>query len=69
MNQKEFLYFLKNNVLLKEKMKDGWVKVNGMEYTFSPAFGGERINVLVREIGKIEKTYKILFADDFDCFI
>ena len=69
MNQKEFLDFLKKNVLLKEKMKDGWVEANGLEYTFSPAFGGERINVLVREIGKKQEKYKILFADDIECFM
>lgn len=69
MDRKVFMDYLSKNAKDKEKMKEDWVEVDGMEYKFSPTFGGERINVLVRDIGKIEKMYRILFADDFDFFI
>lgn len=69
MDNTEFMDYLSKNAKDKEKMKEDWVEVNGKEYKLSPAFGGERINVLVRDIGKIEATYKILFADDVEYFL
>ena len=69
MDKKVFMNYLSKNAKDKEMMKEDWVEVDGMEYKFSPAFGGERINVLVRDIGKNEKMYRILFADDMECFL
>ena len=69
MDKKYFMDYLKKNEKNKEKMKEDWVELDGKEYRLSLAFGGERINVLVRDIGKIDKTYKILFADDMEYFL
>ena len=65
--------FVKNLVItnktLLEEMKNEWRQIGEFEYIFSPAFGGERINVLEREIGKPLDIYPILFACDFEDLI
>ena len=66
MNDKKLLHLLQSNNEIKNKMKQSWTLIDGKEYIFSPAFGGERINILVREKNKIEKTYKIVFSVDIE---
>jgi len=66
MNSEEFKKYLSKNSDVLEKLKNDWVKIGKLEYKFSPAFGGERINVLYREPNKIQEIYSILFADDID---
>ena len=68
MNATEFKKFLSKNPPIKEKLKNDWVEINGLEYIFSPAFGGERINVLYREPQQTANIYNILFADDVEYF-
>ena len=68
LTQDQFLQHIKDFPADRKKMKDGWVEIDNIEYSFSPAFGGERINVLWRKSGQEQKTYSILMADDFDRF-
>ena len=68
MNSEEFKKYLSKNPDVREKLKNDWVKIGKLEYIFSPAFGGERINVLYREPQKIQEMYSILLADDVDFF-
>mgnify|MGYP001324684928 CR=1 FL=1 len=63
-----FMNYLKNNNLL-DNLKNDWFKIgNKYEYKFSSAFGGERINVLVRYEGQESNNYSILFAGDVSLF-
>ena len=66
MNNKELLHLLQSNNEIRNQMKEKWIEIGGKEYIFSPAFGGERINILVREKNKLEKYYKIVFSIDID---
>ena len=66
MNNKELLHLLQSNNEIKNHMKQNWTEIGGKEYIFSPAFGGERINILVREKNKVEKYYNIVFSIDID---
>lgn len=68
MNEFQFLNHIKANPQLKKLLKEKWVAIGNLEYKFSPAFGGERINVLYREMGKEAGMYPILFAGDVDDF-
>jgi hypothetical protein len=56
----------------KEKcslMQKQWLKIGDFEYKISPAFGGERCNVLWRKPGVESSIYNILFAWDTSDFI
>ena len=51
----------------KEKfnlMQKQWLKIGDFEYKISPAFGGERCNVLYRKPGVESALYNILFVWD-----
>ena len=63
-----FMDYLKTNNLL-DNLKKNWVKIgNKYEYKLSCAFGGERINILVRHEGQESDNYSILFAGDISLF-
>lgn len=63
-NSNEFLDFVKKDRSILDQLKKGWVLMGDYEYMFSPAFGGERINILKRPPNTEQSMYDIYFAVD-----
>lgn len=70
--QDQFLQHIKDFPADREKMKNGWLNIKGVEYSLTPMAGGERVAVIYRNVGKSfpdNHAYPILFARDFEDFL